>query len=198
MVIRHAGERDAELLRVRPVDLHARAGLPHLRENTSFGGPYCGRQRVNPPLKRAQSVRRCEAARGATDQATAAALGVRRETEALWRRRVREQGIGCVWEIAAGRGRKPNYDAARVAQLVEATLQTKPAGATHWSTRTLARAHGVSKNTIHRIWQDHGLKPHLTKSFKLSSEPKFLEKLTDLVGVYLAPPQNAVVLCVDE
>ena len=116
----------------------------------------------------------------------------------MWRRRVRAQGIGCVWEIAAGRGRKPDYNAARVAQLVEATLQTKPTGATHWSTRTMARAQGVSKNTIHRVWQDHGLKPHLTKSFKLSRDPKFVEKLTDVVGVYLTPPQNAVVLCVDE
>ncbi len=139
-----------------------------------------------------------EAARGQTDQATAAALGIRRETAALWRRRVREQGIGCVWEIAAGRGRKPRYDAARVGQWVDATLQTKPPGSTHWSTRTMARAQGVSKNTIQRAWQDHGLKPHLSRSFKLSRDPKFLEKLTDVVGVYLTPPQNAVVLCVDE
>jgi transposase len=145
---------------------------------------------------RARIIR--EAARRQTDQAIAVELGIRRETAALWRRRVREQGIGCVWEVAAGRGRKPRYDAARVGQLVEATLQTKPPGATHWSTRTMARAQGVSKNTIQRVWQDHGLKPHLTKSFKLSRDPKFLEKLTDVVGVYLTPPQNAVVLCVDE
>ena len=137
-------------------------------------------------------------AAGQSVMATAAQLGVHRRTVALWRRRVREQGIGCVWEIAAGRGRKPDYDAARVAQLVEATLQTKPTGATQWSTRTMARAQSVSKNTIHRVWQDHGIKPHLTKSFKLSRDPKFVEKLTDVVGVYLTPPQNAVVLCVDE
>ena len=145
---------------------------------------------------RAQIIRR--AAQGQSDKATANALGLRRETAALWRRRVREQGIGCVWEIAAGRGRKPCYAAARVGQWIDATLQTKPTGATHWSTRTMARAQGVSKNTIQRAWQDHGLKPHLTKSFKLSRDPKFLEKLTDVVGVYLTPPQNAVVLCVDE
>ena len=135
---------------------------------------------------------------GESAQASAAQLGVHRRTVALWCRRVRAQGIGCVWEIAPGRGRKPRYDAARVGQWVDATLQTKPAGATHWSTRTLARAQGVSKNTIQRAWQDHGLKPHLTRSFKLSRDPKFLEKLTDMVGVYLTPPQNAVVLCVDE
>jgi hypothetical protein len=85
-----------------------------------------------------------------------------------------------------------------VAELVAATLQTKHTGSTHWSTRTLAAAQGVTKSTIHRLWQDHQLKPHLAKSFKLSHDPKFLEKLTDVVGVYLTPPQNAVVLCVDE
>jgi transposase len=135
---------------------------------------------------------------GQTDQQIAKELKVQRRTAALWRRRVREQGIGCVWEIAVGRGRKACYGAERVADMVEATLQTKPTGSTHWSTRTMAQAQGVSKNTIHRLWQDHQLKPHLTKSFKLSRDPKFLEKLTDVVGVYLAPPQNAVVLCVDE
>lgn len=138
------------------------------------------------------------AVRGRTDQHIARELKVQRRTAALWRRRVREQGIGCVWEIAPGRGRKAHYGSAAVARIVEATLQTKPAGSTHWSTRTLARVQGVSKNTIHRVWQEHELKPHLTRSFKLSRDPKFLEKLTDVVGVYLTPPQNAVVLCVDE
>jgi transposase len=138
------------------------------------------------------------AARGQTDQKIATDLKVQRRTTALWRRRVREQGIGCVWEIGPGRGRKAHYSTNKVAHIVEATLQSKPAGATHWSTRTLAAVQGVSKNTIHRVWQEHQLKPHLTKSFKLSRDPKFLEKLTDVVGIYLTPPQNAVVLCVDE
>lgn len=138
------------------------------------------------------------AAEGESDKAIGTALKVRRETAALWRHRVREQGIGCVWEIAAGRGRKPRYAPSSVSQWVDATLQTKPSGATHWSTRSLARAQGVSKSTIHRVWQDHGLKPHLTRTFKLSRDPRFLEKLTDVVGVYLTPPQNAIVLCVDE
>ena len=125
-------------------------------------------------------------------------LQVHRRTVVLWRRRARQHGIGRVWEIASGRGRKAQYGADSVAQIVEATLQTKPAGVTHWSTRTLARAQGFSKSTIHRVWQEHQFKPHLTKSFKLSRDPKFLEKLTDVVGVYLTPPQNAIVLCVDE
>lgn len=137
-------------------------------------------------------------ARGAPDQRIARQLQVQRRTVALWRKRVREERIGCVWEIAPGRGRKARYGAEAVARWVEATLHTKPTGSTHWSTRTLARNQGVSKNTIQRVWQEHQLKPHRTKSFKLSRDPKFLEKLTDVVGVYLTPPQNAVVLCVDE
>jgi transposase len=138
------------------------------------------------------------ASQGQSDQRIARELKVQRRTCALWRRRACDQGIGCVWEIASGRGCKTFYGKAEVARIVEATLQTKPKGATHWSTRTLAREQGVSKNTIHRIWREHQLKPHLTKSFKLSRDPQFLEKLTDVVGVYLTPPQNAVVLCVDE
>lgn len=138
------------------------------------------------------------ASQGTSDQQIARELKLQRRTAALWRQRVREQGIGCVWDIAPGRGRKSLYGKSEVTRIVKATLQSKPKGATHWSTRTLAREQGVSKNTIHRIWQEHQLKPHLTKTFKLSRDPKFLEKLTDVVGVYLTPPQNAVVLCVDE
>jgi transposase len=138
------------------------------------------------------------ATQGQTDQQIARELKLQRRTAALWRQRARAQGIGCVWEIAPGRGRKAHYDATAVAGIIAATLQTKPEGATHWSTRTLARTQGVSKNTVQRVWQDHELKPHLTKSFKLSRDPQFVEKLTDVVGVYLTPPQNAVVLCVDE
>src|SRR5215831_13759250 len=138
------------------------------------------------------------ASQGQSDQQIARELKLQRRTVALWRRRVRQQGIGCVWEIAPGRGRKTFYGNAEVARIVKTTLQNKPKGSTHWSTRTLAREQGVSKNTIHRIWQEHQLKPHLTKTFKLSRDPKFMEKLTDVVGVYLTPPQNAVVLCVDE
>ena len=139
-------------------------------------------------------------AQGETDKQIARQLGVHRFSVALWRGRVREQGIGCVWEIASGRGRKAHYGADVTARIVEATLHTKPKakGSTHWSTRTLADAQKVSKNTIHRIWLEHQLKPHLAKTFKLSRDPKFLEKLTDVVGVYLTPPQNAIVLCVDE
>ncbi len=138
------------------------------------------------------------AAEGQLDKQIARALAVHPRVVALWRRRARSDGIDCIWQIAAGRGRRPTYGATTVSRWIDQTLQGRPKGATHWSTRSLAKEVGVSKNTIHRVWQDHQLKPHLTKTFKLSRDPRFVEKLTDVVGVYLRPPTNAVVLCVDE
>ena len=138
------------------------------------------------------------AAQGQQDLGIAAQLKINRHTPALWRKRVAAEGIGCVWEIAPGRGRKPQYDQAQRDAIIEATLRTKPKGMTHWSCRLMAEAQGVSKNTVNRLWQLHNLKPHLERTFKLSRDPKFLEKLTDVVGLYLNPPQKAVVLCVDE
>lgn len=138
------------------------------------------------------------AARGQEDKQIAIQFGVHRHSVALWRKRVRSQGIGCVWEVAPGRGRKAVHGQAKAAQIIQTTLHQKPAGSTHWSTRTLAALAQVSKSTVQRIWDEQHLQPHRQKSFKLSCDPKFLEKLTDVVGGYLTPPQNAVVLCVDE
>jgi len=135
---------------------------------------------------------------GEANTAIAERLALNRHTVELWRARVQAEGIDAVWEIAAGRGRKPAYDQAKRDTIIERTLQTRPKGMTHWSCRTMARAQGVSKNTVNRLWQLHNLKPHLHRTFKLSRDPKFLEKLTDVVGLYLNPPQKAVVLCVDE
>jgi len=135
---------------------------------------------------------------GQDNVAIAAELKVSRPTVQLWRQRVREQGIGEVWKIAPGRGRKPRYDQARRAAIVEATLQSKPPGMSHWSCRLMAEAQGVSKSTVNRLWQLHNLKPHLHRTFKLSRDAKFLEKLTDVVGLYLNPPDQALVLCLDE
>ena len=140
----------------------------------------------------------CQASEGSSNKQIAADLDVTTRTVALWRRRVCEEGIGAIWHVADGRGRKPTFGATTVSGWIERTLQTLPEGATHWSTRSLGRKVGVSKNTIHRAWQDHQLKPHLTKTFKLSRDPQFVEKLTDVVGVYLQPPKDSVVLCVDE
>jgi transposase len=135
---------------------------------------------------------------GQDNVAIAAELKVSRPTVQLWRQRVREQGIGEVWKIAPGRGRKPRYDQARRAAILEATLQSKPAGMSPWSCRLMAEAQGVSKSTVNRLWQLHNLKPHLSRTFKLSRDAKFLEKLTDVVGLYLNPPDKARVLCLDE
>lgn len=145
---------------------------------------------------RVKIIRR--AGSGARDKDVASDLGVHPRTVALWRHRVCSEGIGCVWQVAAGRGRKPRFGATTVSGWIDKTLQTRPKGATHWSTRSLAKEFGVSKNTVHRVWRDHQLKPHLTKSFKLSRDPQFVEKLTDVVGLYHQPPKDAVVVCVDE
>ena len=103
---------------------------------------------------------------GQDNVAIAEELGVSRPTVQLWRKRVREQGIGEVWEIAPGRGRKPQYDQAKRDAIIEATLQSKPAGMTHWSCRLMAEAQEVSKNTVNRLWQLHNLKPHLSRTFQ--------------------------------
>jgi transposase len=138
------------------------------------------------------------AADGQSDVAIAQQLSINRKTVILWRQRFSELRLDGLWEIAPGRGRKPSYDIDKVAAIVDATLQTKPEGMTHWSCRTMAKSQGVSKSTINNIWQAHQLKPHRVKTFKLSRDPKFLEKMTDVIGLYLNPPQQAMVLCVDE
>jgi transposase len=135
---------------------------------------------------------------GQSDSAIAAELSVNRKTAILWRNRFAEQGLDGLWEIAPGRGRKPIYGSKKIAAVVKATLQTKPKGMTHWSCRSLGKSQGISKSTINNIWQAHQLKPHRTETFKLSRDPRFLEKLTDVVGLYLNPPEQALVLCVDE
>jgi transposase len=135
---------------------------------------------------------------GQQNQAIAARLQVSRPTVNLWRKRVRDLGIGQVWEIAPGRGRKPHYDKATRDAIIKATLETKPKGMTHWSCRIMAEAQKVSKDTVNRLWQMHNLKPHLSRTFKLSRDARFLEKLTDVVGLYLNPPQKSLVLCLDE
>ena len=157
---------------------------------------------LRAPSTPQQVVLRCRialgAAQGQQDLEIAAQLKLNRHTPALWRKRIAIQGIGSVWETAPGRGRKPQYDQAKRDAIIKATLETKPKGMTHWSCRVMAQAQGVSKNTVNRLWQLHNVKPHLERTFKVSRDPKFLEKLTDVVGLYLNPPQKAVILCVDE
>jgi transposase len=139
-----------------------------------------------------------KAAEGLPNQRIAEDLRVSRPTVLLWRQRFAARGPNALTEIEAGRGRKASIPAVKVKQIVEATLKTKPKGATHWSCRTMARAQHVSPATIQRIWEAHGLQPHRIQTFKLSRDKRLVEKLTDVVGLYLNPPDKAVVLCVDE
>lgn len=125
-------------------------------------------------------------------------VGVARMTAFAWRRRFEQEGIASLGEIKPGRGRKATLPPAKVEQIVEATLHTKPEGRTHWTCRSMAKAQGVSHSTVQRIWDAHGLQPHRIETFKLSNDKRFVEKLTDVVGLYLSPPDKAVVLCVDE
>lgn len=135
---------------------------------------------------------------GVANRVIARRLHTSRPTVIRWRERFAEQGLEGLTEETPGRGRPPRIPAAQVAKVVEATLYSKPAGATHWSTRTMAKAQGISHATVQRIWEAHGLQPHRTKTFKLSRDKHFVEKLKDVVGLYLNPPQKALVLCVDE
>jgi transposase len=160
------------------------------------------RRWVGAHLTPQQVAQRCRiilaAATGKQDKDIARSMQINYKTVALWRQRFCSEGPDCLWEVAAGRGRKPQFTADKIEEVINATLQTKPAGSTHWSCRTMAEEQCVSKATINRIWQSHGLQPHRIKQFKLSRDPKFLEKLTDVVGLYLNPPEKAIVLCVDE
>jgi transposase len=135
---------------------------------------------------------------GKSEAAIAADLKVDRKTVRLWRERFVAKGLPGLWEIAPGRGRKATYNAERIKAVIDATLQSKPKGMTHWSCRLMAAHQGISKSTVSNLWRSHNLKPHRTKTFKLSRDPKFLQKLTDVVGLYLNPPDKAIVLCVDE
>jgi transposase len=107
-------------------------------------------------------------------------------------------GIAALEKDAPRPGRKRTITQAKVKRVVRMTLEQTPANATHWSTRTMAQAAGISEASVRRLWRAHGLKPHLVKTFKLSRDPEFVEKLEDIVGLYLNPPEHAVVLCADE
>ena len=138
------------------------------------------------------------AAAGEQDKAIAAAMGIGAQKVGRWRKRFLRLGAEGLVKDAPRPGRRKKFTHARVAAVVRKTTQEKPAHATHWSTRTMAAATGMSKVTIGRIWAAHGLKPHRVASFKLSNDPAFAEKLEAIVGLYLDPPEHAMVLCCDE
>lgn len=138
------------------------------------------------------------AADGVSNVEIAERCEVSRPTVLAWRKQFETDGLTRFGQVAKGRGRKASIPAEKVAEIVELTLHHKPDGQTHWSCRTMAKKVGVSKASVQRIWSQLGLKPHLVETFKLSNDPRFEEKLVDIVGLYLNPPDKAVVLCFDE
>ena len=135
---------------------------------------------------------------GVLNQDIARELEISRPTVQLWRERFLALRLAGLEKDAPRPGRIPRISASKVRAVVEATLHTTPPAATHWSTRSMAKAQGLSEATIRRIWKRHNLKPHLIMTFKVSRDKQFVEKLYDVVGLYLNPPDKSLVLCVDE
>ena len=138
------------------------------------------------------------AAEGRENKDIADALGVTRQLVGRWRNRYVAHGLAGIEKDAPGRGRKATVREAITARIIEWTTRRKPAQATHWSTRTLSKELGTTRSMVNRVWKANQLKPHLYRTFKLSNDPKFVEKATDVVGLYLNPPEHALVLCCDE
>lgn len=136
-------------------------------------------------VRRAQAL--LLAADGLPNVQIAAAVGVTPVTVRAWRTRFAEEGLAKFAQVREGRGRKPSIPAETVEEIVRVTLHETPPGATHWSTRSMAARVGVSRDTVHRVWRARGLQPHRVETFKLSNDPRFEEKLVDVVGLYLNP-----------
>jgi len=147
-------------------------------------------------VQRAQIIQM--AADGVLNRDIAKKLGISRPTVQLWRQRFLALRLPGLEKDAPRPGRLPRIPIQKIKDIVEATQHTPPPNATHWSTRTMAQAQGVSEATVRRIWKRYNLKPHLIETFKLSRDKHFIEKLSDVVGLYLNPPDKAIVLCVDE
>lgn len=139
-----------------------------------------------------------QAAEGKQDIQIAKDLGLSRQKAARWRARFIKSGLDGLRKDAPRPGRKKTISVSKTKAVVRKTLEQRPANATHWSTRTMAQATGISEASVRRIWQAHGLKPHLLQTFKLSNDKRFIEKLEDVVGLYLNPPEHALVLSCDE
>lgn len=138
------------------------------------------------------------AAAGKRNNEIAPVVGTDRLTVARWRSRFARRRLAGIQKDAPRSGRRPILRQSVAQRIIEATTQRKPANATHWTTRTLASELGIDHLMVHRVWKANGLKPHLSRTFKLSNDPRFVEKLVDVVGLYLNPPEHALVLCVDE
>ena len=138
------------------------------------------------------------AAAGRRNDEIAAEWNCTRRTVGVWRNRFDQQRLEGIEQDAPRGGRTPTQRAAFEAEVIRKTTQERPPNATQWSTRSLAKAIGCNDTLVHRVWRDNGLKPHLTKTFKVSNDPRFAEKLVDIVGLYLDPPEHALVLSCDE
>src|SRR6476660_6864813 len=135
------------------------------------------------------------AADGVANTAIARSLSVSAASVKSWRERFAEEGLAKLGQVRKGRGRKPSIPQS---EIVDLTQNYRPTGETHWSCGTMAAAAGVSKSTVQLVWNARGLKPHRVQTFKLSNDPRFEEKLVDVVGLYMNPPEKAIVLCADE
>ncbi len=138
------------------------------------------------------------AADGIANSSIAVKVSVTPTTVRAWRSRFEVEGLAKLGRVRAGRGRKPVIPQSKIDEIVDLTRNSKPAGQTHWSVRTMAKQVGVSPAQVQRIWAARGLKPHRVDTFKLSNDPLFEEKLIDVVGLYLNPPEQAIVLCMDQ
>jgi transposase len=171
-----------------PVSADQRAELVRMSRSTSL-----------PHRKVVQARGLLLAADGVANQEIARQCGVDSDTVRRWRARFADKGVAGVGMIAKGRGRKPSIPAGTVAEVVRLTHKELPAdGSTHWSTRSMAAQVGIGKDAVARIWADHGLKPWKVDTFKISNDPRFEEKLVDVVGLYLTPPARAAVFSFDE
>ena len=150
----------------------------------------------------ARSVERARivllAAAGMQDKQIAAKLRIMPEKAARWRNRFLDGGLAALDRDAPRPGRTPTITPSKIQEVIRKTTQEKPSNATHWSTRSMAQAAGLSEKSVRRIWHQHGLKPHLARTFKVSNDPQFAEKLEAIIGLYLNPPEHAIVLCADE
>jgi transposase len=138
------------------------------------------------------------AAKGMENKEIAKEVGTDRLTVARWRNRFKKLRLVGIEKDAPRGGRPMTAGGDIVRMIVDRTTQTKPSNSTHWSVRTLADELKISKSMVHRVWRANGLKPHLTKHFKLSNDKRFIEKMRDIVGLYMNPPEHALVLCADE
>jgi putative transposase len=173
----------------------ARKVVLNTEQRTQLESLAASRTLPHALVSRAQIV--LMAADGAKNIAIADEVGLTRLSVSKWRLRFVEQGIqGLHDELRPGRPR--TIDDENIADLLNKTLRQRPENATHWTTRLIADESGLSKSTVQRVWNTFGLQPHRHQAFKLSTDPFFIEKLRDIVGLYLNPPENAVVLCVDE